>query len=296
MNRTLSFRRLRGAVVLALVTSQLVGCGMASADMGASSPSSGPMRLSGNAKKAEESMFGGVADMEAPQAQYAQAAPAQMPMEPPAPPPPPPPPPPGMPRPEPAPSPDGPAAPAGVNAQRADAIVIYTAELVLSVFEIQKSLEDVAAVARTNGGFMARRDDRSITIRVPARRFDEAVKQLEGIGDVLHRNVVAEDVSEEFHDLQIQLRNLQAMRERLVVLLGKANKVEEAIAVERELGRVAGEIDRIQGRLKFLADRAALSTITVRFEPRAPENVQKGPFVVPLPWLHDLGIDRLINL
>jgi len=122
------------------------------------------------------------------------------------------------------------------------------------------------------------------------------VKQLEGIGDVLHRNVVAEDVSEEFHDLQIQLRNLQAMRERLVVLLGKANKVEEAIAVERELGRVAGEIDRIQGRLKFLADRAALSTITVRFEPRAPESIQKGPFVVPLPWLHDLGIDRLINL
>lgn len=212
------------------------------------------------------------------------------------PPPPPPPPPPGMPRPEPVPPPDGPAARAGAGAERQDAVVIYTADLTVAVFEVQKSIEDVAAIAKNQGGFMARRDDHSITIRVPSRRFDETVKQLEAVGDVLHRNVMAEDVSEEFHDLQIQLRNLQAMRERLVVLLGKANKVEEAIAVERELGRVAGEIDRIQGRLKFLSDRAALSTITVTLQPRQAKALEKGPFVVPLPWLHDLGINRLINL
>lgn len=210
--------------------------------------------------------------------------------------PPPPPPPPGMPQPEPMPSPDGPAARAGAGAERADAIVIYTADLTVAVFEVQKSIEQVAAVAKTQGGFMARRDDRSITIRVPARHFDATVKQLEDIGDVLHRNVMAEDVSEEFHDLQIQLRNLHALRERLVVLLGKASKVEEAIAVEKELSRVSGEIDRIQGRLKFLADRAQLSTITVTLEPRQPKAMEKGPFQVPLPWLPDLGIDRIINL
>lgn len=272
-----------------LAASPLTGCG--AADMSMTARAADREVAAGESSSARSFPFGGVAEF--PDSAVSLASPvAQAPMKPV----PPPAPPPGIPRPEPPPSPDGPAASAGMGAERADAIVIYTAELVLSVFEIQKSLEEVAALAKAQGGFMSRREDRSITIRVPARRFDAAVKALEGIGDVLHRNVVAEDVSEEFHDLQIQLRNLQAMRERLVVLLGKAQKVEEAIAVERELGRVAGEIDRIQGRLKFLADRAALSTITVRFEPRAPESVQKGPFVVPLPWLGDLGIDRLINL
>ncbi len=229
--------------------------------------------------------MGGVAGMMAPAAPMApgESAPA-------------PPPPPGMPMPQPMPAPDSPAARAGAGAERQDAVVIYTADLTVAVFEVQKSIEDVAAIAKNQGGFLARRDDRSITIRVPSRRFDETVKLLEAVGDVLHRNVTAEDVSEEFHDLQIQLRNLQAMRERLVILLGKANKVEEAIAVERELGRVAGEIDRIQGRLKFLSDRAALSTITVTLQPREARALEKGPFVVPLPWIHELGIDRLINL
>jgi len=217
----------------------------------------------------------------------------------PAPEPPPPPPPPGSfgrPIMPPQQEPTSPAARAGAGAERADAVVIYTADLTLAVFEVQKSIETVAAIAKRQGGFLARRDDQSITIRVPSGHFDQTVKDLEEVGDVLHRNVTAEDVSEEFHDLQIQLRNLNAMRERLVVLLAKSNKVEEAIAVERELGRVSGEIDRIQGRLKFLADRARLSTITVRLEPRAASTVDKGPFQVPFPWLNDLGIGRLINL
>jgi hypothetical protein len=288
--------RLRLSLVAALAMVHLTACGGGFAMADAAAPTTAePMR---------EEMAGGEMSKDArgPMSygttptggiDLAKAAPA--PMEPGLPPPaPPPPPPPGMPIPQP--QPDGPAARAGAGAERPDAVVIYTAELTVAVFEVQKSIEEVAAIARAQGGFMARRDDRSITIRVPAGRFDGAVKELEAIGDVLHRNVTAEDVSEEFHDLQIQLRTLQAMRERLVVLLGKAQKVEEAIAVERELGRVSGEIDRIQGRLKFLADRAALSTITVRLEPRQPEGVGKGPFQVPLPWIHDLGISRLINL
>jgi hypothetical protein len=203
------------------------------------------------------------------------------------------PPEPGMP---PQQQPSGPAARAGAGAERPDAVIIYSAELTLAVFEVQKSIEEVASIAKRQGGFLARRDDNSITVRIPSTHFDQTVKDLEAVGDVLHRNVTAEDVSEEFHDLQIQLRNLMAMRERLVALLAKSTKVEEAIAVEKELGRVAGEIDRIQGRMKFLEDRARMSTITVRLQPRAPSGVEKGPFQVPLPWLHDLGIDRLIRL
>ena len=86
------------------------------------------------------------------------------------------------------------------------------------------------------------------------------------------------------------------MRARFEKLLEKAVKVEEALQIERELGRITGEIERIKGRLKLLADQARYSTITVRFEPRTNAQAQQGPFVLPLPFLKNLGLRRLRSL
>ncbi len=184
---------------------------------------------------------------------------------------------------------------AGADSKRAP-ILIYRAEFTMSVFDVQKSLDGVAALASTHGGYLARRDDRSITVRVPASRFDEVVTALGALGDVLHRNVVSEDVTAEYRDLEVQLSNLLAMRARFEKLLEKAQKVEEALQIERELGRVTSEIERIKGRLKLLSDLAAYSTITVSFQPRSSQAVQDGPFILPLPWLEQLGLPRLLRL
>jgi hypothetical protein len=184
---------------------------------------------------------------------------------------------------------------AGEDSKRSP-ILIYRAEFTMSVFDVQKSLEGVAALASQHGGYLARRDDRSITVRVPASRFDEVVTALGALGDVLHRNVVSEDVTAEFRDLEVQLTNLLAMRARFEKLLEKAQKVEEALEIERELGRVTSEIERIKGRLKLLSDLASYSTITVSFQPRSSQAVQDGPFILPLPWLEQLGLPRLLRL
>ncbi len=175
-------------------------------------------------------------------------------------------------------------------------MLIYTADLTLAVYDVGPSLAKVEDLAKQVGGYLARRDDRAITIRVPARRFDEAVQRIEGFGDVLHRNVVAEDVTEEFRDLEVRLKTLHAVRDRLEQLLQKAQKVEESVAIERELERVTGELDRIQGRMKFLHDKATFSTITVTFSPRHTEDVQKPTFRLPVPWLNQLGLGRLLSL
>jgi hypothetical protein len=178
----------------------------------------------------------------------------------------------------------------------AQPMLIYTAEITMAVFEVSVSLAQIEDLGREVGGFLSRRDDQAITIRVPAGRFDEAVKRIEKIGDVLHRNVSAQDVTEEFADLDVRLRNARAIRDRLEILLAKSTKVEESLLIERELGRVAGDIERLEGRMKFLRDRAAYSTITVRFQARPTENVTTTKPRLPVPWLYEMGLGRLLNL
>lgn len=179
---------------------------------------------------------------------------------------------------------------------RKQPILIYRAEFNLSVFEVEKSLDAVEGLAKQQGGYLSRRDDRSITVRVPAQHFQELVDAIEKVGDVLHRDVTSEDVTAEYRDLEVQLQNQLALRGRFEKLLEKANKVQEALEIEKELGRITGEIERIKGRLKLLGDLARYSTVTVRFEPRASQQVQQGPFVLPLPWLNNVGLRRLKSL
>lgn len=183
-----------------------------------------------------------------------------------------------------------------VGSDRRAPILIYKADFTLAVYEVQKSVDAVQALAEKSGGYLARRDDTSITIRIPAGAFQDVVGDIGKLGDVLNRNVTSEDVTAEFRDLEVQLANALAMRERFAKLLEKAVKVEEALQIEKELGRVTDEIERIKGRLKLLSDLASYSTITVRFSPHAAQQVQNGPFILPLPWLDNLGLPRLLQL
>ncbi len=175
-------------------------------------------------------------------------------------------------------------------------MLIYTGHVQMAVYEVRSSLGEVEVLARSIGGFLAKRDDRSITIRVPASRFEEAMRRIEKMGDMISRDVQVEDVTEEFNDVDIRLKNARAVRERLEQLLSKAAKVEESIQIEKELERVALIIERLEGRMKFLKDRAAYSTITVTFQPRSAVELGKRPFNLPVPWLYELGLGRLLAL
>lgn len=174
-------------------------------------------------------------------------------------------------------------------------LLIYKAQLYLAVFEAKKSIDAVEKLAKENGGYLVSREDARITIRVPAGKFDGALDQIGKMGDLLHRNVNVQDVTAEYTDLSIRMRNLEVMRERLEELLKKAAKVEEALAVERELERVAGDLERIKGRLKLLRELVTFSTITVEFQPRPVDHVNSKVHL-PFPWLDRLGLGELLRL
>jgi two-component sensor histidine kinase len=175
-------------------------------------------------------------------------------------------------------------------------LLIYQAILHLAVYQVQDNQRSVVAIARELEGYLAQQSDTIVVIRVPARRFQEALGRIEALGDVLHRNIQATDVSEEFRDTQIRLRNLEQVRDRLAALLAQARTVEESLQIERELERLTTEIESMKGRLRFLEDRIAFSTITVNFSPREQETLQGELFNLPFDFLYNLGLRTLLNL
>lgn len=184
---------------------------------------------------------------------------------------------------------------AGNAPSAAGPLLIYKATLHMAVFETKKSLDEVEKLAKDVGGYLVRREDQSITVRVPSKKFDGAVERIGKLGDMLHRNVSVDDVTEQFHDMQIRQRNLEVVRNRLEELLKKAASVTEAITVERELERVTGEIERLKGRLKYLSELIQFSTITVNFQPRPTDHVE-SQVRLPFPWLESLGLGELLRL
>jgi hypothetical protein len=174
-------------------------------------------------------------------------------------------------------------------------MLIYTANLTMAVYQVEPGLAAIEKIGRDVGGYLAVRTDRVITIRVPRARFDEALKEVEKTGDVVHREVLAEDVTDQFVDLDARLRNAQAMRDRLQELLKKAT-TKEALEIEVQLERVMGEIESMQGKLKLLKDKIAFSMISVTFEPRGAAAVRDMPIRLPFSWLSNLGLPRLLSL
>ena len=174
-------------------------------------------------------------------------------------------------------------------------LLIYRAEIHMGVFQTREVIDSTEKMARDMGGYLVRRSDREIVIRVPSAKFREALSKVGGFGDVLHQNVEVEDVTEKFFDLQTRLKNMKAVRDRFQQLLAKANSVEDSLKIERELERVTTQIEVMEGRLKLMRELIAFSTITLRLEPQSSEHV--APKVnLPFDWLRKLGLPSLLSM
>jgi hypothetical protein len=178
---------------------------------------------------------------------------------------------------------------------RAQPLLIYTASFNLAVFEAVAAIDAIEEMARKRGGYLVQRADNSIIVRVPAPQFHDAVSEVGALGDVLHREVTVQDVTAEFRDLELRLRNLYAVRDRVEKLLAQTKNVNEALEVERELERITTAIEQMKGRLKYLSELIAFSTIQVSFQPRPIDQVS-SEVKLPFRWLEDLGLPRLLDL
>ncbi len=188
-----------------------------------------------------------------------------------------------------------PEGPSSAEAPHDATMLIYTAHITMAVYQVEPGLAAVEKIAKDLGGYIATRSDTEITVRIPRGRFDEAVRRVGLTGDVVHRDISAEDVTDQVVDLEARLKNARNMRDRLAELLRHA-EVKEAIEIEKELGRVTGEIEQMEGKLKVLRDKISYSSVTVSFQARGPGALRDVPLRLPFPWLSELGLPRLLSL
>jgi hypothetical protein len=171
------------------------------------------------------------------------------------------------------------AAGAGASAQAVvteQQRIVKTGEISLEVESVANGLSRVRAVAVELGGYVGGSQagtlDQSatLTLRIPAARFDDALSRLHEVGEkVLAESTQEQDVTSSLVDLQARLKNLQASEAQYRVLVGRATKIEDILAVQSRLDDVQGQIEQISAQLKSLGNQADLSTLTVTLTPRA---------------------------
>ena len=110
----------------------------------------------------------------------------------------------------------------------------------------------------------------TMKMAVPVLNFEDAMRTLRTLGNVVNESASGDDVTSEFVDLNSRLDNLDATRARLQSFLDQAETVEQALEVNRELKIIEEEMALIQGRINFLSDRAAFSTIDLTIDPWIP--------------------------
>ena len=180
----------------------------------------------------------------------------------------------------PAPSPSGDAQDFPVfNSERQ---IISQASLTVEVEDVGTAITELRAFVESVGGFIEHVSTTdgpqpgrgSATIRVPAEQFNHTIDRIEAFGEVLGQSLGQTDVTGDAIDLAAQLRSERSAEASLLKLLDRAVSVSDVLTVERELGRVRANVERLQGQLDFIERSVALATITVTFalppDPTAP--------------------------
>lgn len=169
-----------------------------------------------------------------------------------------------------------PAADVRFASNNADAIerkVIKTAELNIQVKNLDSAKLNIDEIVRRYNAYVStdnRNNDHykltlEMTIRVQQDQLEPMLQKLLAQAYYVHyNNISAQDVTEEFVDLNIRLKNKKAVEEQYVKLLQKATKVEDILKIENELRMIREEIESKEGRLKYLQSQVSMSTIHLR--------------------------------
>jgi len=154
-------------------------------------------------------------------------------------------------------------------------MIVRTGNIQLAVEDVRATIDRITELTESVDGYVVssrswKEGERligQITVRVPAGDFNYSMSVLRELAvEVISEGTSSRDVTEEYVDLSAKLSNLEVTEEQLLRLMEKAEKVEEILAVQRELSRTRGEIEQIKGRMQYLERTSETSLIEVLLE------------------------------
>lgn len=191
---------------------------------------------------------------------------------------------------------DGEAVPASQEVPGVAPKVIQTASLSLSMAkgEYEEAVSEARSVAARLGGFVVSSETTraranqplrgSLTIRVPSRRYAEAMAAVSGLGRIESENEGSEDVSAEYVDLQSRARHLEAVERQLLELLDRADTVAAALAVQGQLSQTQLELEQTRGRIRYLDNQTSYATIALQLRERGVVQATGGGWGIVDAW------------
>jgi len=171
---------------------------------------------------------------------------------------------------------------ANLASQAFDRKIIRNANLTVEVTSPGDSQRKVVSIAESHQGFVVTSEstqrpseDRNkpeitinLVVRVPAAQFNSVMEEIRAVGArVVQEKVTGQDVTEEFMDLEARIKNQTALEAQFLEIMKRAGKVDDALSVQRELAEVRTEIEKLEGRRRFIENQSSLSTINVTLQP-----------------------------
>ena len=160
----------------------------------------------------------------------------------------------------------------------ADRKIIRNADLTIEVSAPTDTQHRIVSIAESYGGFVVtseakqrestepanRTIDIKLVVRIPENRFGSALDQIRALtSSPIEEKVTGQDVTEEFIDLEARIRTQKALEAQFLQIMRQTGKIVDALEVQRQIAEVRSDIERLEGRKRFLENRSSLSTITV---------------------------------
>jgi hypothetical protein len=164
-------------------------------------------------------------------------------------------------------------------------MIVQTAQLTLSTKEFDKARSGMEDILKRHGGYFGQLTATAFegtgrvleaTLRVPDDQRNAVLTELRKLGRVESESQSGEDVTQQSVDLEARLSNARNTEQRLTdILRQRTGKLSDVLAVEQEIDKVRGEIERMEAEKKTLANRVTFATLNVKLmeDYKAPRNV-----------------------
>jgi hypothetical protein len=166
--------------------------------------------------------------------------------------------------------------------------VIYDVNYIFDTDRIDSSINKIKQFCKISDGYIVNSNKNSIRIRIPSTKLNTVLNSIESVGKLVDKSIKGQDVTEEYNDLEIRIDNILKARKRYLALLEKAENVEAALRVEKELERLERELNLLKGREKRLSHLVQYTTVSIEFR----NEIKPGPigyifigFYEGLKWL-----------